>query len=166
MLCLQKEGEDRRSVGHHSCLESNELCWEEWRGEREVEEGRERRHDGPHDPLGEAVEEGSTKEGSVIGSSGDYDYDNFIAEGVASRDPPGLWDEMGVEFPDPHTNLSAFLSYCGWSEKELTASLYILPHWQTLNGFTPPLATHGPTIYCMNNTVNTIGTLIDSIQRF
>ena len=135
------------------CLETGEVCWKEWRGEREEREGRERRHDGPHDSPGEAKED-STDEDSVNEGSGEQGgYGDFITGSLAYRDPAGLWNGTGAEFPDPHTNFSGFLSYCGWSEKELTASVYVLPHQQIATGFTPPLISHGPTIYCEDNTV-------------
>ena len=150
-MWLQDGGEQRRSAGtqgHHLCLETGEPCWGEGRREGEGEV-RERRHNGQDDTLGEAEEEGPLPESS--GSEEEFsDYSDFIAE---NRDPVGLWEGMGVEFPDPHTNLSAFLSYCGWSERELTASLYVLPRRQILTGFIPPLASHGPTAYSKDNTV-------------
>ena len=126
--------------------------------QRRSAEVRERRHNGPDDTLGEAEEEGTHPESS--GSEEFSDYSDFIAE---DRDPVGLWEGMGVEFPDPRTNLSAFLSYCGWSERELTASLYVLPRRQILTGFIQPLASHGPTAYSKDNTVEP--SIMDSLTQ-
>ena len=156
-MSLQHDVEHRRAVtgreqGHHLCLELGSSCWKE--GE-ERWEGRERRHGGPHDisPLEEDQQEQDFVEESLEaygpdGSSNISDYEDFMVNALAYKDPVGLWDGEGEEFPDAHANFSAFLSYCGWSESELTASVYVLRHQQILTGFTPPLFSHGPMMYC------------------
>lgn len=146
--------EQRRAVtmagpGHRPCLESGGSCW---LGDGEGGEERERRHNGPHGtptPDTPTLDEASeSPEVDVSGDHGDFAYEDFMDNALAYRDPAGLWDGAGEAFPDPHTNLSAFLSYCGWSERELSAYLYVLPRDQILTGFTPPLVSHGPVIYC------------------
>ena len=77
------------------------------------------------------------------------DYEDFMSQAMAYRDPPGLWEGAGTEFPDPLSDWASFLAYCGWSERELTASLYLVTREMTANGSTlPPLSSHLPFIYC------------------
>ena len=151
------------------CLEAGDECWED--GVREAT--RERRHgDQDFGLLGEGREEdeGDVQIDSLGAGAGDVfqqadplgtdtlgaggedssgvDYDNFMTQAMAYRDPVDLWDGAGDDFPDPHTNFSGFLSYCGSSEEALTASLYVLTRQQIATGHTPPLASHKPQIYC------------------
>lgn len=143
--------EQRRAVtmsgpGVRACLESGGSCWP---GIGEEEGGRERRHDDPHNTLTPDTDTvGEAEESLEVDIGSDTDYEDFMDKALKYRDPAGLWDGAGEAFPDPQTNLSAFLSYCGWTERGLSAYLYVLPREQIVAGFTPPLVSHGPVIYC------------------
>ena len=127
----------RHAVVHPHCLVSGEGCWE-----GEEEEGRERRHS-------EQVEVDTVESES----SGDSDYGDDIMM-TSYSDPAGLWEGVGDVFPDPVTDLSAFLTYCGWSEQELTASVYVLSRHQSTTPL--PLFSHGPITYCKMSLFHTV----------
>ena len=102
--------------------------------------------------AGDVFQQADSLGTDTLGAGGEdssgVDYDDFMVQAMAYRDPVGLWDGAGDDFPDPHTNFSGFLSYCGSSEEALTASLYVLTRQQIATGHTPPLASHKPLIYC------------------
>ena len=116
---------------------------------------RETRHTGPHDDvtqvIGESEEEEEEEDDDELAETdGEPQVDEFMTSALSYRDPPGLWEGAGHEFPDPEHDLSTFLlDYCGWQEEELTASLYILTLQQALSSPTPPpLFSSGPFVYC------------------
>ncbi len=65
------------------------------------------------------------------------------------RDPPETWDQS-VEgpFPDPTSDLEAFLEYCGFHGDQLAFYLYILTR-DVIEGDAnaPPLVRHDPIVY-------------------
>ena len=115
-------------------------------------EQRERRHAdprGPTQPEGEAGEEEGEDVFAGMDASGNPVTEDFMDLAQSYRDPPGLWDGLGTEFPDPISDLPSFLlEHCGWREEDLTASLYLLSPLQALSGSTPPLFSSGPFVYC------------------
>ena len=78
----------------------------------------------------------------------DYSQD-FIKASLNVKDPPGLWVSTATDpFPDPTTDLDAFLRYCGYSREHLTGLLYLVTR-EMLDGTENiiPLATHDPFVY-------------------
>ena len=77
----------------------------------------------------------------------DYSSD-FIQQSLKIYDPPGLWDSTPTDrFPDPTTQLDAFLHYCNHSREHLTAFLYLITPEMVEGGDVRPLITHGPFVY-------------------
>ena len=76
----------------------------------------------------------------------DYSSD-FIQQSLKIYDPPGLWDSTPTDrFPDPTTQLDAFLHYCNHSREHLTAFLYLITPEMVEGGDVRPLITHGPFV--------------------
>ena len=80
----------------------------------------------------------------------DYSSD-FIQKSLQIYDPPGLWDSTPTDrFPDPATELDAFLHYCNHSREHLTSFLYLVTREMAEKGEErdlKPLITHGPFVY-------------------
>ena len=86
-------------------------------------------------------------------SSDHMDYDSFMNNAMAFRDPAHLWD--GSDYPDPQLDMAGFLSYCGESMEDYTASLYVLNRELVERGKVVPLASHGPILYS-RSTLNSV----------
>ena len=80
----------------------------------------------------------------------DYSSD-FIQKSLQIYDPPGLWDSTPTDrFPDPATELDAFLHYCNHSREHLTSFLYLVTREMAEKGEEgdlKPLITHDPFVY-------------------
>ena len=79
----------------------------------------------------------------------DYTQDLFN-NSLKVNDPAGLWVSTATDpFPDPTTDMDAFLRYCGYSREHLTALLYLVTR-EMLDGEETlrPLVTHDPFVYC------------------
>ena len=105
---------------------------------------------GEAEGLGDDFEGGEEVDGDGEGDIAGplYDYD-FLQKAAATHDPAHLWDGAPEEFPDPHSNVSGFLQYCGLSEEDFTAFFYLLTPQLMGAGPATPLASHeSEVIFC------------------